>query len=419
MDEHKHKNEKRIVVVGAGFGGLRAALTLAQSRIPQRHSYEIVIVDRHHHHLYTPGLYEIAAIPREYLDDRSLASSLLIPLKEIVRGHAITLIRDEAIGLDARTRELMLRGRGVLPYDYLVFALGSETNYFGIPGLEQHSTPLKTCDDAVALRNKIETALKEKSALNIIVGGAGSSGVELAAELINFICVLKEKIVPGSLVCNVMLSLVEASPEILPDFNPWITARAARRLTDLGIAVRRGAAIARADSDAVAFADGTRQPFDILIWTGGVRGPAFLKNLGLKTSPKGTLIVDDDLSVPDTGGRVFAVGDNAWYVDARTGRALPWNASVAEAEGRHAARAIQRAIRGQKPASFRPLLRYPFILAVGKKYALADLVFIRMSGWLGWCVKQLVELRYLGSILPWPRAFMRWQNNVRMFASND
>lgn len=410
---------KHIVIVGAGFGGLHAALILARHSVLRGKGYDIILIDRHHHHLYTPALYEIAAIPSEYANDASLTASVLIPISDVIRTKPIRFISDEIIGRDGAMRRITLRNGGALSYDYLVLALGSQTNYFSIPGLEAYATPLKTCADATLLRNKIEAALKQKPSLTLIVGGAGASGVEVAAELVNFVCMMKAKIAPESTRCDVAYFLAEASGDILPGFNAWIVARARRRLERLGVTIKTGAAISSADQDTVIFADGQRQHYDVLIWTGGVKGPAALGNLNLPLSPKGTVVVGQDLRAQDGDGRVFAVGDNAWFVDAETQKPLPWSVPVAESQGRHAAREIIRAIRGEKPRPFRPRRRYPFILAVGKKYALADLVFVRLGGFAGWCAKQFVELRYLSFLLPWPRAVSLWWQDVTMYRSND
>lgn len=410
---------KHIVIAGAGFGGLHAALILARHRALQNRGYDIVLIDRHHHHLYTPALYEIAAIPSEYANDASLTASVLIPIADVIRTKPIRFISDEIIGRDGAMRRIMLRNGGALSYDYLVLALGSQTNYFDIPGLAAYATPLKTCDDATLLRNRIERALKQKPSLTIIVGGAGASGVEVVAELVNFVCMMKAKIAPESTRCDVAYFLAEASGDILPGFSAWIVARAQRRLERIGVTIKTGAAISSADQDAVTFADGQRQHYDVLIWTGGVKGPAVLGNLHLPLSPKGTLVVGPDLRVQDGGGRILAVGDNAWFMDSETQKPLPWSVPVAESQGRHAAREIIRAIRGEKPRPFMPRRRYPFILAVGKKYALADLVCVRLGGFAGWCAKQLVELRYLFFLLPWPRAVALWWRDITMYRSND
>mgnify|MGYP001578274496 FL=1 len=410
---------KHIVIVGAGFAGLNTALVLAHSPALKKKGYDIILIDRHHHHLYTPALYEIAAIPAEYLNDQSLVSSILIPLRDIIRGRAIRVMTDDLIRRDAEARTVTLRKSGTLPYAYLVLALGAETNYFNIPGLQTHSIPLKTCDDAVLLRNKIETIFRRKSSLSIVVGGGGASGVEVAAELVNFVCLIKEKIMPDRGVCDVSFTLAEASGEILPGFNPWIVALARRRLGRLGVAVAAGVPIASCDAETVTLANGTRLACDILIWTGGVKGPAALADLQLPLSPKGTVSVDPDLRVAGGDGTVFAVGDNAWFLHPDTRQPLPWNVPIAESEGRHAGHEIIRAIGGGTARPFRPRRSYPFILAVGRKYALADLVVIRLSGFAGWCAKQLVQLRYFLFLLPWPRGIALWWKNIQMYQSND
>lgn len=415
MEEPKH-----IVIVGAGFAGINAAFTLARyDTLLHNAGYDIILIDRHHHHLYTPALYEIAAISAKYLNDRSLVSSILVPLSDIVRGKSIRIITDDLIGRDESAHTIILRRGGALRYAYLVLALGSETNYFNIPGLHAHSIPLKTCDDAVLLRNTIESIFRKKSSLAIVVGGGGASGVEVVAELVNFVCLIKEKTAPDRGVCDVSFTLIEASPEILPGFNPWIVAAARRRLERLGITIKTGTAIASCDPKTIVFADGTKLSYDILIWTGGVKGPAICADLDLPLSPKGTLAVNKDLRVNGRTNTIFAIGDDAWFPHPDTQKPLPWNAPVAEDEGRHAGHEIIRAIRGGSPQSFRPRRYYPFILAVGRKYALADLVFVRFDGFAGWCAKQLVQLRYFLFLLPAPRAAALWWKNIKMYRSND
>lgn len=409
--------EKKIVVVGAGFGGLSAAITMAGDPALASRGYQIVLIDRHRHHLYTPALYELAAIPREYANDENLISTALIPIHEIVRDRPIRFVCDELVGLDRRRRMIALAAEGAMQYEYLVLAPGAETNYFNIPGLKEYATPLKTSDNAVTLRNKIETAAKNGKSLKILIGGAGTSGVELAAELINFVCALKKQHTERRM-CDLELLLIEASQEILPGFEEWAVGKARERLKRLGVPIRTDSPIIAASGDYATLRSGERLPYDILVWTGGVKGPAFLRRLNLPLSPKSTLVVDPWLRVQGNR-RIFAVGDSAWFVRRRTKKPVPWNVPVAEAEGRHVARQISRLIRAKKLHRFRPMKRYPYVIAVGRKYAMADLIVVRASGFIGWCFKQLVELRYLLFLLPWPRAIWFWWRNVRMYSAND
>lgn len=430
--------KKNVIILGAGFGGITAALTLAKKLGGLANEYEIILIDRHHHHLITPNLYEIASIPKEYAEDTPLKSSILIPIRDITEKKPINFICDEFIGLDIKNNKINLKNNGELSYEFLVFALGSQTNYFNIPGLKEHSFPLKTFDDGAKLRNTVEDLVKKREHIKIIVGGAGSSGIELIAEFSNFICAIKEKI-STSFECNVELLLVEASNDILPGFEADVISKSKKRLEKLGIEIKTDTVISSVNKDHFLCQNGKKENFDLLIWTGGVKGPKIFENLGLKLSPKGSLEINDYLQAQGNDGpksplanghspklpitnwqsRIFAIGDNSSMINPRTEKPLVWNVPVAEAEGRLVAKNIIRMINCQSLIKFLPLKKYPFILAIGKKYAVADLIFIRFSGLLGWTMKQLVELRYLLFILPFRKAISTWLLAIKYYTSND
>lgn len=411
--------EKRIVIVGAGFGGLTVALTLARDPVIANRGYEIVLIDRQTHHLYTAGLYEVAAVPRGFAKDTYLASSVRIPISDIIRAVPIRFVRGALAELDIRNRRITLSNGGTLPYGFLILALGAETNYFDIPGLKEYSMPLKTADDAIALRNAIERRAASTASLTIVIGGAGATGVELAAELINFLCALEREKRDAVLVCRTTVMLLEASGEILPGFSARAVRQITKRLRYLGVIIKAGVPIIAAGKSDITLRTGERISYDILVWTGGIKGPQILKSLGLSLSSQGTLVVDQALRVPQSDGRIFAVGDNAWLAHPRTKKPLPATAYVAEQEARHTAYAISRALRKKSVRRFRPMKKYPFVLAVGRKYAWADIVTVRVAGLTGWCIKQLIQLKYFLFILPWPQAIALWWRNVRLYHSND
>lgn len=419
MQSQTNKKKKNIVILGAGFGGITVAFSLAKKKKSFGEEYEIILVDRHHHQLYTPALYEIASIPNENITDIALKTSILIPIAESVAGKPITFLCDEVLGIDPAKKEILLQKNGALSYEFCVAAFGSETNYFGIPGLKERSFPLKNFDDALRLRNAVEVGVKKKDGIKVVVGGAGASGVELIAEFVNFVCDIKEKILDGNKICNVEFLIVEASPEILPGFDEWTIKKAKRRLARLGIRLKTSAAISAVEEKEIVFKNGERESYDILCWTGGVKGPAIFSQFGLALSPRGALEIDETLRVKGTDGSFFAIGDNAHFINPKTGKPLVWNVPVAETEGRLAAKNILRAILGEPPKRFVPLKKYPFILAVGKKYAIADLAVFRVSGFCGWFLKQFVELRYLLFVLPIKKAIVTWLRGERYFMSND
>ena len=294
--------------------------------------------------------------------------------------------------------------------------MGSETNYFNIPGLKENSFPLKTYDDGARLRDALENLVKEKAGLKIAVGGAGASGVELAAEFVNFVCDIKEKVLNHQKKCDVTFTLIEGSPEILPGFERSVINKAKKRLTRLGISIQTNKIISSVNKNEVSFKDGSKEFYDLLVWTGGVRGPAVFQKFGLPLSNKGSIAVNEYL---ETNGNIFAIGDNSSFVDPSDGKPVIWNVPVAEAEGRLAAKNIISALTGKPKNKFIPMRKYPFILAVGKKYAIADLVFIKFYGFGGWFLKQLVELRYLLFILPLGIALKTWLRGLKYFSSND
>lgn len=381
--------------------------------------FSLILIDRRRHQLYTPALYEIASVPREVTEDNILRSSILLPIKDIIMGKPITHIADEFIGLNFAVKTIQLQNTGMLTYDYLILALGSETSYFDIPGLLEYGLPLKNFDDAIRMRNTIEESLRKKEELHITVGGAGSAGVELVAEFVNFICITQKKLLPDTKKCSVFFTLIEAAPDILPGFESWVVALAKKRLLDLGVNIKTNAAIASVSETEITLKNGETLQRDVLIWTGGVKGPVSFRSLGLNLSPRGSLMVDEYLRAKEPSGCIFAVGDNAMYINPLTQKPMVWNIPAAEEEAKTVASNILRAIAGKSLVRFNPRKKYPFVLAVGKKYAIADLVIFRFWGLSGWIVKQLIELRYALSVLPFKKAISFWWRSVFVSQAND
>ncbi|KKW28258.1 MAG: FAD-dependent pyridine nucleotide-disulfide oxidoreductase [Parcubacteria group bacterium GW2011_GWB1_52_7] len=394
--------KKKIVIAGAGFGGITAALFLnkAFSRNPKlRREYQIIIVNNHHSHLYTPAIYEIAAIPqgRHALD--YVKSSITIPLADIFHRTLLRFDNDETLG-----------------YEYLVLALGAETSYFNIPGAKEHSYPLKTFADAVKLRDRIQDVIEANEAVaRIVVVGGGASGVEVAAEFENFIRVLHKKDHAPS-ACKIEVTLAEAGPEILAGFDKWVIDCARQRLGCLNVAIKTNTAITAVEKDQVMLKGSAYLPYTVLVWAGGVQAASVLKTLGMELTPKQSVPVNSYLEVEP---KLFAIGDNAAFINPSTSRPLPWNALVAESQAKIAASNILADIKGKTKRLFYPLKKYPFILAAGRKYAIADLVFIHEAGFTAWILKLLVELKYLLFILPFFAALSIWWKYISVARSND
>jgi len=411
--------KKKIVIAGAGFGGITAALFLnkAFSRNPKlRQEYQIIIVNNHHSHLYTPAIYEIAAIPqgRHTLD--YVKSSITIPLADIFHGTLVEWRERRIVAIDRANKELRFDNDETLGYEYLVLALGAETSYFNIPGAKEHSYPLKTFADAVKLRDRIQDVIEANEAVaRIVVVGGGASGVEVAAEFENFIRVLHKKDHAPS-ACKIEVTLAEAGPEILAGFDKWVIDCARQRLGCLNVAIKTNTAITAVEKDQVMLKGSAYLPYTVLVWAGGVQAASVLKTLGMELTPKQSVPVNSYLEVEP---KLFAIGDNAAFINPSTSRPLPWNALVAESQAKIAAANILADIKGKTKRPFYPLKKYPFVLAAGRKYAIADLVFVHEAGFLAWILKLLVELKYLLFILPFFAALSTWWKYISVARSND
>ena len=410
--------KRNIVILGAGFGGITALLHARRRlrRAGLSETYQIILVNSTWWQLYTPALYEIAAIPRGEANAIALKSAICIPIDAILRRlPGVKFIGETVAALDPERHTITFRNGDLVNFEYCIIALGVETNYFGIPGLAEYGFPLKTFEDAVQIRNRIEALMRGTTGpLRIVVAGGGATGVEFAAELVNYLCFLTDRQIAGK--CQEEVILLEGGPEILSGFSPRVVRWAMRRLVALGIRIRANMRIKSVSAAALTLVSSEELACELLVWAGGVKPAAALEQFGLERDAKGRIAVNDHL---EARPRIYAIGDCAGYINPATGKALPWNVPVAESQARVAARNIIADIRSQPKRVFRAMANYPFILAVGGKYALTDLVIIRLSGLLGWLAKQAVELRYLLSILGPKDAFTLWMRTLRVETLND
>ena len=226
---------KNIVVLGAGFAGITAILKL--HKLLRRRGilgrWNLILADKNAYHLYTPALYEIAAMPKGEAEAIRLKSAYCIQIEDILRPFPqIRFIGEEIEKLDTRTHIMRFRSGNRLSFEYAVVALGSETNFFNIPGLQENSYPLKTFQDAVRLRNKAEEMSATNSGpVKIVIGGGGATGVELSAEFVYFFKCMRKQAAKKS--CDAKITLVEAEPEILSGFSSQTVMRAKKRLRQL------------------------------------------------------------------------------------------------------------------------------------------------------------------------------------------
>lgn len=376
---------KTIVVVGAGFGGLRAVRALAGA--PAR----VLLVDQNNYHLFQPLLYQVATAG---LEPEQIAK----PIRSILgrqENFDFLMARVKAVDLAARR---IRTTAGDVSYDYLILAVGAQSWFPPIPGLKGHALPLKTLMDAIRIRNHVlgcfeqaSTAcdpMARKGLLTLAVAGAGPTGVEMAGALSELVRVVQRRDYPRLDPKFFEVLLLETADCVLPGFPPGLSMAAARILKNKGVKVRTGTSVEGLDGQALSLSGGHSIPCNTLIWAAGVRGGRLVQDLGLETSPQGRLIVEPTLQVPGHP-EVYAIGDAAHFES--DGRPLPMMAPVAIQMGELAAANILRRLEGKDSFPFR--YRDPGLLAtIGKNAAVARIRGMELKGFPAWVVWLLVHL---------------------------
>jgi len=381
-------SEPRVVIVGAGFGGLSAAKALGRSAL------QVTVVDRRNHHVFQPLLYQVATAALSPGD-------IAYPIRSILRRQKNTTVYlAEVRSIDVAGRSLTL-DQGSLPYDYLIFAAGATHSYFGHPEWEAHAPGLKTIEDALEIRRQFLLAFeraerepdpaRRRSLLTFVLVGGGPTGAELAgaiAEISRHVLIHDFRRIDPR---DARILLVEAGPRILPSFPPELSERAARSLEKLGVEIRTDAPVTGVGEGYVNIG-AERLEAATIVWSAGVAALSTARSLGAPLDRAGRVLVQPDLSIPGHP-EVFVVGDQAAFLH-QTGKPLPGVAQVAIQEGRHAAQNIlaDRAGLPRRPFHYRD----PGNLAVlGRGSAVADLGKVRLSGFPAWLVWAFVHILYL------------------------
>ncbi len=377
----------RVVIIGAGFGGLWAARALAHR------PFNVTLIDRNNYHTFLPLLYQVAAAELE-------PEQIVYPVRSILRPMPnVDFLMAEVSRIDFEER-VVETNAGPVSYDYLIVAAGSTTNFFGVPGAE-HAYPLKTLDEAIRLRNHIlccfERAVslpdpqQRRKMLSFAIVGGGPTGVEFAGALAELLRGPLRKDYSKLGLRDSKVILLEAAGGLLGGLPKRLAVYALERLRRMGVDVRLNAAVSRIENDAVHLKDGTVVPAETVVWTAGVRGERSAAGWGLPVDRSGRVRVEPTLQL---SGRpeVYAVGDLARF--EQDGRPLPMVAPVATQQATTAARNIRRQSSGQPLMPFR--FRDPGMMAtIGRNAAVAHfagLAIIGFPAWLAWLGVHLVKL---------------------------
>jgi NADH dehydrogenase FAD-containing subunit len=412
----------RIVIIGAGFGGLAAAKRLKHA------DAAVTVVDRRNYHLFQPLLYQVATAGLSPAD-------IAMPVRAILRRQRNTeVLLDRVIAADLQRHTVRLERSGEeLGFDWLVVATGARHAYFGHDEWEPHAPGLKTIEDAIAIRRRLllafewsETArnpAEVRRLLTFAIVGAGPTGVELAgaiAELARRALARDFRHIDPA---SARVLLIEAGPRVLPGYPEALSRKAQRALERLGVEVWTDRAVQQVDAAGLLVA-GERLDAGTVIWAAGVRASAAGRWLEARHDPAGRVEVGPDLSLPGHAN-VFVIGDTALVRD-EDGKAVPGIAPAAKQQGEYVAQVILARLAG-RPAPARFHYRNLGSLAtIGRRAAVADFGWLRLSGYLAWLLWGLVHIFFLigfrnriAVMLDWIWAYLTFQRGARLITGSD
>ena len=406
----------RVIIIGAGFAGLWAARSLAHSQT------DVLVLDRNNYHTFFPLLYQVAAAELE-------PDEIVYPVRSLLRGQKnIRFLMNEVIEIDLAAKQVKTTDH-VFPYDFLVLAIGSTSDFFGVTGAAEHAFQLKTLEHAIALRNHIlfcfERALCEtdpvrrQQMLTFAIVGGGPTGVEFAGAL--------AELIRGPLVKDYQaldpremhVLLLEANDHLLTSFPECLGSYAEKRLQKLGVEIRLRATVIRIAPGFVEFTNGAKIPLETVIWTSGVRGESF--DAELPTMRNGQVKVLPTLQSPDYP-EVYVIGDLAFIEN--DGHSLPMLAPVATQQGEAAACNIIRQVNGQEPMPFHYHNRGTMV-TIGRNAAIAYVgghAFAGFPAWILWLGIHLYGLigfrNRLLVLINWAWDYFFFERAVGLIASS-
>lgn len=411
----------RVVIIGAGFGGLAAAKKLEKCDV------EVTIVDQHNYHTFLPLLYQVATAGLNPAD-------VGYPVRGLFRRRRRVLFRQGFVEtVDWERRCVVIRDEDDLPFDYLIISAGATANFFAVPGAERFAFPLYTLSDSLRLRNHLLSLVEAAEArpdliadgiLTFVVVGGGPTGVEVAGAIAELMQQVLDKDFHNLDLSVTRVILVERADSVLTAFDPSLRQYTEETLRRMGVEVRCDTAVARIAPDHVVFTDGTSLSTHMVVWAAGIRAGDVAENLDVARGPAGRITVASDLAIPGHPN-AFAIGDIADIDDGSGGR-LPQLAQVAIQGGQFVAAQIKREMAGEPAQEFH--YKDKGIMAtIGRKAAVAQLAGgAKLKGffaWLAWLFLHLVYL--LGArnrfsvMLNWAWNYLTWDRGPRLILNPE
>jgi NADH dehydrogenase len=339
----------RVLILGGGFAGVGAAQKLEDA------DADVVLVDRHNYHTFQPLLYQLAS---GLIEQTAVGHSL----RDLLARHDNTTVHQATVtAVDLDAREVRFDELEPITYDYLVFGLGAEVNFFGTEGAAEHAFPMYTLPHAVRLKDHLlerweaadrDPSLVEDGVLNIVIVGGGPTGVETAGAIAELYRANLAKDYPKLPQDQARVILVEAGPELFSMFKPKLREYTTKALTDRTVEVMTGAMVSSVSPTRVELKSGEELEAHTLVWGAGLQGNQLVQTLGLELQRGNRIGVGPDLALPEHP-EVYVLGDAAAIVDAKTVQVLPQLGSVALQSGEHAGETIARRIAGKDTKPFK------------------------------------------------------------------
>ncbi|HEX8227104.1 MAG TPA: NAD(P)/FAD-dependent oxidoreductase [Candidatus Saccharimonadales bacterium] len=378
-------SKQKVLIVGGGFGGIKAALELADHSSQQ---YDITLVSDQPNFRYYPALYRTAT--------GGTPANSSIPLARLFKDKPVTLHQGTAVKLDRLTKSLELKDGGSIPFDILILGLGVVTNYFGIPGMQEYSYSIKSHDEIARLKEHLHQQLADerKPDLNYVIVGAGPTGIELAGALPEYL----DRIMTYHEVKRraIHIDLVESNNRLLPRMPKDTSAMVTRRLKKLGVKLYTKKAVQGVAADQLTVS-GKPIRSHTVIWTAGVTNHPFFKENGFMMTPRGKVVIDMYLQAEEN---IYVIGDNA---------NTPYSgmAQTALLDGIYVAENLKRRAEGEDPKGYK--VKKPItVIPVGDFWASVVWGKLRLYGWPAWTMREAADLLAFADYEPWWKAGKQW-----------
>lgn len=385
-----------ILILGAGYGGLRAALDLAEfKRKGELEGATITLVDRNDYHQVITWLHEVAAA-------KIAPDKARISFERLFPDDMIKIVKGTVRGIAPREQRVMTAEGDLLSYDRLVIALGSGTAWAPIPGLKENALPMRWWDESLAIREAIMTAYAEASQtttaaerqrlMTTIVIGGGYTGCQLAGELTHWLPTLADEF--NLSIRDITLRQLEAKPRLLPGWDAKLAERAEQTLRRKGVQILLDSPVEQMDAKTITVKDKPPMPYGVAVWAGGVKVPELLAQSGFATGAQGRVKVDESLRA-EGFPTVYVIGDSALWMEGDT--PLPQTASHALRQGEYVARMLRREVNGRGLAGYEPT-DLGLVVALGGNDGVGTALGVPLSGVAAGILKEGIEAWYLSTI---------------------